>query len=346
MIKKRHLSDDALVSYAYDWLMKYKIFEHSPVRILDGANQKERFIIVPTLKELIVQHCMVNALKPVFMHGMYEHTYASLPNRGAHKAKKVIEKWIRCDRKNCKYVLKMDIRHFFDSIPHDILKAKLAKLIHDERMLDLLYKTIDVTDVGIPLGFHTSQWFSNWYLQGLDHYIKEDLHATHYVRYMDDMVIFGSNKRELHRIREAISDYLATYLGLELKGNWQVFRFSYGNDQGRDLDFMGFRFYRNRTVLRRSIMLKASRKARKVYRKQKPTIYDVRQMLSYLGWINATATYAMYLRRIKPYISFRAMKRKISRHDLYSDKRIYVRLAKLYITKGGMKRNELRICSG
>ena len=75
----------------------------------------------------------------------------------------------------------MDIRHFFDSVPHDILKAKLRKSIHDEKMLDLLFGIIDVTEVGIPLGFYTSQWLSNWYLQGLDHYIKEKLSAAHYM---------------------------------------------------------------------------------------------------------------------------------------------------------------------
>lgn len=264
IMKHRHMSDDAAVEQSLDWIVNYENAEHVPVYIYDGITRKERTIIVPTMEELLVQHCIVNAMKPMFCKGMYEHSYASLPGRGAHKGKLVIEKWIRIDPKNCKYVLKMDIRHFFDSIPHDRLKAKLKKTVHDEKMLELLFRIIDVTEVGIPLGFYTSQWLSNWYLQGLDHFIKEQLCAVHYMRYMDDMVIFGSNKRVLHRMRQAISDYLEMELGLELKANWQVFRFSYGNNQGRDLDFMGFRFYRNRTILRKSIMYKATRKARKI----------------------------------------------------------------------------------
>jgi retron-type reverse transcriptase len=330
IIKKRHLSDDELLANSYDWIVNYSNAEHTPIHIYDGINRKERTIIVPTLEELIVQHCVVNALKPMFWKGMYEHSYASLPGRGAHRAKKVIEKWITHDSKNVKYVLKMDVRHFFDSIPHDIVKAKLRKKIHDEKMLDLLFEIIDVTDVGLPLGFYTSQWFSNWYLQDLDHYIKEQLGAVHYMRYMDDMVIFGSNKKALHQMKRAISDYLNSVLGLELKRNWQVFRFSYENDQGRDLDFMGFRFYRNRTVLRRTIMYKASRKAKKVSSKEKATIFDFRQMLSYLGWIKCTDTYAMYLYWIKPYVSFQKMKRKISRYSKFDDKRVYMKLIKHY----------------
>lgn len=259
--------------------------------------------------------------------------------------KLVIEKWIRIDPKNCKYVLKMDIRHFFDSIPHDRLKAKLKKTVHDEKMLELLFRIIDVTEVGIPLGFYTSQWLSNWYLQGLDHFIKEQLCAVHYMRYMDDMVIFGSNKRVLHRMRQAISDYLEMELGLELKANWQVFRFSYGNNQGRDLDFMGFRFYRNRTILRKSIMYKATRKARKISKKEKATILDARQMLSYLGWIDCTDTYLMYRKWIKPCVSFQQLKRKVSRYDKYDEKRVYQKLVSLYTAKGGKSHGvKLQIC--
>lgn len=339
IMKHRHMSDEAVIEKSYDWIVNYENAEHTPVYIYDGISRKERVIIVPTMEELIVQHNVVNALKPMFCKGMYEHTYASLPGRGAHKGKQVIEKWIRTDPKNCKYVLKMDIRHFFDTIPHDRLKAKLRKSIHDEKMLDLLFRIINVTEVGIPLGFYTSQWLSNWYLQGLDHYIKEKLGAVHYMRYMDDMVVFGSNKKVLHRMREAISDYLVEELGLELKSNWQVFRFSYidsdGNDRGRDLDFMGFRFYRNRTVLRKTIMYKATRKARKISKKEKPTIYDARQMLSYLGWIDCTDTYLMYQKWIKPYVSFQRLKRKVSQYDKYDDRRVYQKLVSLYTVKGG-----------
>ena len=240
----------------------------------------------------------------------------------------------------------MDIHHFFDSVPHEILKAKLARKIHDEQMLDLLYKIIDVTDSGIPLGFYTSQWLSNWFLQDLDHYVKEKLHAVYYVRYMDDMVIFGSNKKLQHQMRQATADYLSENLGLELKDDWQVFRFSYtvkGEDRGRFLDFMGFQFYRNRTVLRKSIMLKGTRKARRIHKKpyqgRKPTVHDYRQMMSYLGWIDCTNTYKMYLKHIKPRISFKKMKRYISRYDKYDPKRIYEKLIRRYAPKGGMVQN-------
>lgn len=140
-------------------------------------------------------------------------------------------------------------------------------------------------------------------------------------------------------MRQAVADYLESELGLELKANWQVFRFSYidhdGKEQGRDLDFMGFRFYHNRTILRKSIMFKATRKARKISKKEKPTILDARQMLSYLGWIDCTDTYYMYDKWIKPYISFKELKHKVSQFDRHDPRRVYRKLVSLYTVKGG-----------
>ena len=317
------------------WFDGFKNDSHKAVEIYDGISHKKRNIIVPTTRELIVQHCIVEALKPMFMRGMYRHSYASIPwrwvksgnekndqpymlkdVRGAHQGKKVIERWLK-DKKNTKYVLKMDIRHYFESIPHDKLKSMLSDRIHDDKMLNLLFTIIDVIPKGLPLGFYLSQWLSNWYLEGLDHYIKEEMKAVYYIRYMDDMVIFDANKRRLHEMRKEVECYLDS-LGLELKDNWQVFRFAYtkdGKTYGRDLDFMGFRFFRRKTILRKSIMMKCTRKARRLSKKRKATVYDARQMMSYNGYLKASDTYQMYLEHIKPFMSFRKMRNIISKHD-------------------------------
>lgn len=317
-IKQYIENTDEAVKKLKRWIEEYRNDIHTPVQIYDGISRKKREIIVPTFKELAVQHAIVQVLKPIFLKGAYKHSYAATPGKGAHLGKKYMEKWIRKDIRNCKYVLKMDIKKFFPSIPHDKLKDKLARTFRDKKLLQILFEIVDVTDIGIPLGFYTSQWFSNWYLQKLDHYIKEDLKAVYYIRFMDDMVILGANKRKLHRMRDKIENYLNNELGLELKANWQVYRFDHtkGNHTcGKDIDFMGFRFYRKKTTMRRSIMLKATRTARKIAKKEKATIYDIRKMLSYLGWITHTDTYGMYLKWIKPYISFQYFKRRMSVFD-------------------------------
>lgn len=310
---RRRLDNPNLKKEIIYYANHFKNRQHKPQEIYDGIQRKRRTIIVPSFDEQVIHHMVVNTLKPVFMHGMYKHSYGSIPKRGGLKGKKAIEKFIRKHPKDCKYILKMDIRKYFESVPHEIYLGGLRKLIHDKRFLGILEEITGVIPKGLPLGFYTSQWTANWYLQGLDHYIKEELHASFYIRYMDDMVVFGSNKRNLHRIKDSIEDYLNT-LGLELKDNWQVFRFDY-NSKYRFLDFMGFQFYRNRTVLRRSIMLKATRKARRVWKMDKITVHSARQMLSYLGWIKHTNTYGMYLTWIKPIVSFQDLKRRISRYD-------------------------------
>lgn len=306
--RARKLKDNFLHYAAH-----FKNANHEPKIINDGIQRKQRRILVPTMNEQIIHHMIINVLQPIFMKPMYEHSYGSIPGRGAHKAKKVIERWMRKDKKRTKYVLKLDIKKYFDSIPHDILKSKLKMLIHDDRFLKLLFEVIDVTDVGIPIGFYTSQWIANWYLTDLDHYIKEKLGAKYYVRYMDDMVIFGPNKRELHRMKVKIEEYLRDELGLQLKENWQVFKLDY-QGEGRDLDFMGFRFFLSRTILRRSIWYKTVRKAR-LLSKKGMTIYSARQMLSYLGWLKATNTMNAYRRFIMPHITFRTLRQYISRWD-------------------------------
>ena len=350
--KNKNVEIPKILEYA-----KYENFHnypHKPVQIYDGIRRKVREIIVPNDHEQVVHHMIVNVLKPILLPKFYEHSYGSIPGRGSHKAKKAIKKWIKRDPSNMKYCLKMDIKKYFNNVNHDILKQMFRDLIHDEKFLSIVFKIIDVIpgNKGIPLGFYTSQWIANMYLTGLDHFIKEVLKVKHYIRYMDDMVIFGSNKRILHRIREAISNYLKIKLDLELKENWQVFRFDYidkrvhlksdnvidakecfdmmnGNCKkdptkprhlGRDLDFMGFRFFRDRVILRKSIMLKSTRKAKRIGKKKKPTIYDCRQILSYLGWIKATNVYNMYLKYIKPYVNFRRCKRYVSKCDRHKNK--------------------------
>lgn len=306
----------------------YKIPNHKLVEINDGITQKKRYIIKPHYKyEQIIHHAIVQAMEPIFMRGMYRYCCGSVPGRGSHFGKKYIEHFIRKNKSDIKYCLKMDVHHFFQSVSQEILKEKLQRTIHDKDALWLLFLMIDAYSdheengrkYGIPLGYYTSQWFANWYLQSLDHFIKEKLHVKCYVRYMDDMIIFGRNKKELHRVREEISQYLKNELELELKDNWQVFRFEYvshkdGKIRGRPLDFMGFEFHRDRTVLRKSIMMKATRKATKIYKK-KATWYDATQMLSYLGWFSTTDTYNCYQKYMKDCLNVKELKRKVSQHE-------------------------------
>ena len=280
---------------------------HKEVQRFDPMRKKWRRIVPPNFYrdmtgrityEQVIQHAVMQVLSPIIMKGMHRHSYGSIPGRGPHMGKRAIANYIANPKneKKIKYVLKCDIRKFYESVDIGVLKALIAKTSHDVRFNNLLYALIDSNIVeengkivrrpGLPIGFYISQWLANWVLQGMDHFIKEELGAEFYVRYMDDFVIFGGNKRKLHRMRRAIAGYIGK-IGLELKDNWQVFLFDY-EKKGRPLDFMGFKFYRNRTVLRKGILRRMRRTiVAIVSRGLSGSAYWRQRLSSYRGWMGS-----------------------------------------------------------
>ena len=296
----------------------FKPRKHIPKIIDDGFAHKKREIVQPDfIYEQIIHHCVMQVLIPIFSKSLYKYTCGSIPNRGNAYGKKYIEKWIKEDISNTKYVGKLDIKKFFKNVNLEKLKYKLAKIIHDIKALNLIYIIIDSYDDGLPLGFFTSQWFANFFLQDLDYYIKQEIGIKYYVRYMDDMVLFANSKEKLHNAIYLIQQYLKNILDLELKSNYQVFRLANNkNDNARPLNFMGYLFYGEKTIIRKNIMLKGTRKISKIKKKGKCTWYDATQLMSNYGWIKHTNTYTMfnkYYTQNGIYIS--DLKYKISRHQ-------------------------------
>lgn len=302
---------------------KLVLHHHEPCRINEAACQKERDIIKPYFKyEQVVHHLLVNQLKPIIMHGFYEYSCGSIPDRGCHFGKKNMERWLRkFSEDKTVYILKMDIRHFFESVDHDILKSMLSKVIRDKKFLRLLFRVIDHHDKGLPLGYYTSQWLANFYLKAFDHYVKEVLGAECYARYMDDMVIADTDIQKLHAIHVGVEEYLGNHLNLTLKDNWQIFPIAQHpqDKHGRALDFMGFKFYRRCTTLRKSILFRARRKANRIaakYRKKLPVTWkDATAMVSYMGWFIYTCTYKYFRRYIKSKVCISTMKWIVSKHS-------------------------------
>lgn len=315
---------DLFVPAVRDYAKAFKNERHSPVEIFDGIKHKKRKIIVPSYPEQIVHHMFIQMMKPIIMKGMYQHSYGSIPGRGGCDGAKAIKKWIEHDPRNMKYCLKMDIFHFYPSADQELLREKLEATIKDRRFLAIGLEITRASPEGLPLGFYTSPWFANWMLQPLDYYIKQELKVPHYMRYMDDMVIFSPNKRQLAKCKDQVREYMGERLHLKLRDDWQVFRFDYlvkdrstGEmaHRGRALDYMGFVFYRDRTILREGIMLNATRLARKIAKQERPNVYSLKRMMAYKGYIDHTDTYNMYLKWIKPHVNFQYCQRRISNHD-------------------------------
>ena len=156
----------------------------------------------------------------------------------------------------------MDIRHYFDSVDHEVLKRLLRHKITDRRMLWLLYEIIDSCETGIPLGYYTSQWFANFFLEGLDHYIKDRLRWKFYYRYCDDITAVARTKKELWRFRN-VMHIKSDFIGLTIKPNECVRPISEG------LDALGYKTYQNRKFIRKRTKQNFARKIKKLSSKRR-----------------------------------------------------------------------------
>lgn len=231
---------------------RYDIFKiHEP---------KEREIYrLPYFPDRIVHHAIMNVLEDIWVSVFTKDTYSCIKKRGIHSAAEQIKKTLKSDPEYTKYCLKMDIKKFYPSINHDILKQIIRKKIKDKRLLNLLDEIIDSAE-GVPIGNYLSQYFANLYLAYFDHWIKEDKAVKYYYRYADDIVILSGTKELLHILLFDIKEYLFG-LKLEIKHNWQVFPV-----ESRGIDFVGYVFYHSHTRMRKSIKKNF---CRKVYRLNK-----------------------------------------------------------------------------
>ena len=202
---------------------------------------KQRLICAAAFSERVLHHALMQVCHPVFERHLICHTYATRLGKGTYAA---LDYAHHCSSR-FRYVAKLDVRKYFDSIDHQVLKKQLARLFKDGRLLHVLHRIIDTYEAGIelderssgrglPIGNLTSQYFANLYLSGLDHHSTEQLHAAAYVRYMDDILVFGNYRSVLVQQVEAIRSYAAERLHLELKPPLLV-----STSQG--VSFLGYR---------------------------------------------------------------------------------------------------------
>lgn len=196
-------------------------------------------------------------------------TYSSIEGKGIHSAANAVRAALK-DIDNTIYCLKLDIRKFYPTINHDILKQLLRRKFKDNDLLWLLDEIIDSAD-GVPIGNYLSQFFANFYLTYFDHWLKEQMQVKYYFRYADDIVILHSNKEYLHNLLQQIKKYLNDNLKLEVKSNYQVFPVA-----ARSIDFVGYRFYHTHTLLRKRI--------KKSFVHAVKNNKDAASIASYKGW--------------------------------------------------------------
>lgn len=178
---------------------------------------KERQICASAFRERVLHHALMNVCHQYFERALVYDSYASRKGKGQYKA---LER-AKLNTKKHEWYLKLDVRKFFDSLSHGIIKKQLCRLFKEQELLGIFFQIIDSYEAspsrGVPIGNLTSQYFANHYLSGLDHYIKEELRVKAYVRYMDDLVLWSNEKEQLLSIQKAIEAYLIERLSLQLK---------------------------------------------------------------------------------------------------------------------------------
>ncbi|MBQ9691335.1 MAG: RNA-directed DNA polymerase, partial [Eggerthellaceae bacterium] len=267
---------------------------------------KTRQIQALSFKDRVVQHCLCdNILAPYFNARLIYDNAACRQGKGVHFALNRFSNFLRDHYKKHGtqgYILKYDIRHYFASIDHAVLKARL-KNFPDARVRDLLYHIIDSYEsfehghlgAGLPMGNQTSQWFALLYLDPMDRLIKEKWRIKHYVRYMDDGVLVHVSKDYLKEVF-AEMQALAKELKLEFNAKTQIFPLSQG------VDFLGFRFYVTDTgkVIRRlrtSCKKRFKRRVKKLQKQYKAGEVEAQEIFrvlkSYNGHLKHGHTYRM-----------------------------------------------------
>lgn len=240
---------------------------------------KERLIFkLPFYPDRIVHHAIMNILEPIWVSILIKNTYSCIKDRGIHLALADVREALK-DKQNTVFCLKLDIKKFYPSINHDILKKIIRKKVKDQKLLKLLDEIID-SAVGVPIGNYLSQFFANLYLSYFDHWLKEVKQVKYYFRYADDIVILYSSKEYLWQLFEEMKQYLAT-LKLVFKDNYQVFKV-----EDRGISFVGYVIRHDYTLVRKNIKRSMCRKAARLGRKKNITVEDYKQeMCSHIGWL-------------------------------------------------------------
>ncbi len=219
-----------------------KEYVHDPYFDFYVCDPKRRHIHKATVRDRVLHQAVFRALYPVFDKHFIFDSYSSRNDKGTHAGVERLVSACRKETNNWKktaYALKCDVRKFFDSIDHKILRNLILKKISDPDMvwlIDLIMASFEKEKgKALPLGNVTSQLFANVYLNELDQFAKHSLGAIHYFRYCDDFIIVHKDRALLERLISRIQLFLKEKLELELHPNKVEIR-----KIRQGIDFLGY----------------------------------------------------------------------------------------------------------
>ena len=201
-------------------------YQPSPIKTFVVRDPKTRKISASHFRDRVVHHALCNLITPIFEKGFIHDSFANRKGKGTHNAINRFEQFLRETTFNHQifeereralkrsYWLRTKSRHkhYFQSVDHNILLEKIRVKIKDEKIIWLIeiilknHKT-ENPQRGMPLGNLTSQFFANIYLDEFDHFVKQQLKAKYYLRYVDDFVILHISQKVLVKWKTKIEEF-------------------------------------------------------------------------------------------------------------------------------------------
>lgn len=262
------------------WMMKHReeVLSDLTRRIADGSFQvagyheysimergKERVIQSVPLTDRVALNAIARVIEKHLNRRFIKDTAASIKGRGGHYLIRRMLADMRRDPEGTRYVLKWDVKKFYQTIPQEIMFGVISKYFKDKRLLSILEKSIRMLPEGISIGKRDSQVLGNLILSHyLDHRLKDALGVKHYRRYCDDGVVQASSMEYLSIVLAVVKEALDE-AGLEMKGNVQIW-----DVMSRDIDFLGLRVFGNgRIEVRKHIVKRFARRWKRVYSRKR-----------------------------------------------------------------------------
>ena len=272
---------------------------HKPreTTITDSYKGKTRNLKIPCLEDQAAQIAWLNIATPYIEKRNYYYNCGSIPKAGQTRCVKGLQKWLRDPR--MKYGATMDIRKFYDTCPHWLIRKGLERIFKDKDFVDFamgFVATMSDDDVGLAIGYPSSHWLANVSLMQLDHELRREFPDVKFTRYMDDIGMVCPNRRHIKRAVGYIRRRIASY-GMKMK-RWAVFRI-----EGRGLTFLSYRFFQGYTLLAKRLMIRIARRMKKAAKKL--NAHAAAGIVSYFGILKWCDSYNFCRSHVYPFVNKR-----------------------------------------
>ncbi len=238
----------------------FHTYRPKPLKTFILRDPKTRRISRADFRDRVVHHALCNIIEPIFEKSFIHDSYANRKGKGTLKAVQRFEffkrKVSKNNTRNC-FVLKADIMHYFNEVDRKVLVNILKNRINDKKIIWLIKLILDNFDKkngrGMPLGNLTSQFFANVYLNELDQFVKHELKARYYIRYVDDFIILHNNRCVLQQYKKRINRFLIT---LKLKMHQDKSKIMLLRN---GITFLGYRVFHCHKLLKKRNLIKFKR---------------------------------------------------------------------------------------